>query len=186
MAGRLVLGWSPLQIAGRPARKDDTSTLGSPETIYRTICALPCGEVHKQPLAHLRRAHPQRMLRARGGRRVPGFLIGTSSTHESPEGTYSDARPPITGTAGIRAPTTKTPMVWHANTCPRTSTCPASRRPASTTSPPGLNIRPARSLTSLHLPKSSSTISSTHAPALLFRSGSMPRSTNDDQVNCWQ
>lgn len=87
VADGLMLGWSPLQIAGRLARMDDASTIGtvSPETIYRTIYALPRGELRKQLIAYLRRAHHQRMPRARGAKRTPGFLIGASSIHERPE-----------------------------------------------------------------------------------------------------
>lgn len=87
MVDGLMLGWSPLQIAGRLANMDDASTIGtvSPETIYRTIYALPRGELRKQLIAYLRRSHPKRMPRARGNKRVPGYLIGASSIHERPD-----------------------------------------------------------------------------------------------------
>ena len=83
----LMLGWSPLQIAGRLANMDDASAIGtvSPETIYRTIYALPRGELRKQLIAYLRRSYPKRMPRARGDKRVPGYLIGASSIHERPD-----------------------------------------------------------------------------------------------------
>ena len=83
----LMSGWSPLQIAGRLARMDDAPAIGTvcPETIYRTIYALPRGELRKQLIAYLRCAHRQRMPRARGAKRAPGFLIGASSIHERPQ-----------------------------------------------------------------------------------------------------
>ena len=83
----LMLGRSPLQIAGRLSCMDDASAIGtvSPGTIYRTIYALPRGELRKQLIAYLRRAYPQRMPRARGSKRVLGYLIGASSIHERPD-----------------------------------------------------------------------------------------------------
>ena len=79
VCGWLKLKWSPQQIALHLARHFplDWSQRVSHETIYNAIYAQPRGELRKELIADLRRAHSKRMPRTRGqdrGARIAEML----------------------------------------------------------------------------------------------------------------
>ena len=82
----LKAGCSPEQIAGRLRREypDNPSFHVSHETIYCAIYATPRGEIRKELIASLRKAHKSRMPRSRGNDRR-GALTNMRSIHERPD-----------------------------------------------------------------------------------------------------
>jgi IS30 family transposase len=78
-------GWSPEQIAGRlrSMHPDAPEARVSHETIYCALYALPRGELRKALIGELRRAHRERLSRARGTDRR-GTIPNMRSIRERP------------------------------------------------------------------------------------------------------
>ncbi|MFC4161880.1 IS30 family transposase [Chitinimonas lacunae] len=90
---KLRQGWSPEQIAGRlPSMYPTDLTMRvCHETIYRTLYAIPRGELRKELILLLRKSHKSRLPRTRGTDRRS--LIDMISIHDRPEEVLSRAIP---------------------------------------------------------------------------------------------
>jgi transposase, IS30 family len=83
--GQIRLAWSPQQISGRlRAMNDPALPVVSHETIYRAIYVIARGELRKELIGFLRRAHKTRGARGRGANRQ-GRLPDMVSIHDRPE-----------------------------------------------------------------------------------------------------
>ena len=87
VVSQLRAGWSPLQIAGRLRRMEDTNTLKtvSHETIYTALYALPRGELRRELIGHLRQGRQNRRPRSRGKDRRRGFVTDDIRITQRPE-----------------------------------------------------------------------------------------------------
>ncbi len=83
--GKLRQGWSPQQISGHLKLENptDRSRSVSHETIYTAIYAMPKGELRKELIGELRRAHKNRVKRS-GGADRRGQLSNMKSIHIRP------------------------------------------------------------------------------------------------------
>lgn len=82
---KLRRGWSPEQISGHLKQENptDRSRCVSHETIYTAIYAMPKGELRKELIGELRRAHKNRVKRS-GGAVRRGQLSNMKSIHIRP------------------------------------------------------------------------------------------------------
>jgi IS30 family transposase len=89
VARLLCLGWSPEQISSRRQRMKDgmveqSGVTVSHEAIYRTIYALPRGELRRELIACLRQDKPARGRKPHGSERR-GKLVNMTNSRERPE-----------------------------------------------------------------------------------------------------